>query len=1127
MKLLEFGKAMPCRGSALKKLLLIMKLTTSLLLFAVMQVSANGFSQVISISKKNVALGKIFSEIQQQSGFSLLYNSRLIKTAKNIDINVRNVSVEEALSQCLKGLPLTYVISEKIIIIREKEKTEETEVVAPDQPVTGTITDSTGKPLDGASVFIKELKLGTRTNANGVFLFSNVPPGTYTLTISYVGYEAASQTITVGNQTVNVSLSLKAEENKLQDVVVTTALGIQRKAKSITYATQSVAGSELTRVKDVNPFNSLIGKVAGLQINRSSSGIGGSVRITLRGNKSTRNNQPLYVIDGVPMTNTEGSGSDDAFGGTTDKGDILSMLNPDDIENINVLKGASASALYGSQGSNGVILITTKKGKAGNVKIDFSSDFTLDKAAYTPNLQYKYGQTVAGAMESWGAAGNFADPVKDFFNTGKTFINSVSLSGGTDQVQNYFSYANTENSGIMPTTTFRQNAFTFRQSGKFLDNKLSFDGTIMYSDQRVHNRVSSGIYYNPLTGLYLFPRGLDFNKYKNSYEYFSSTRNMYLQDWWNINADAGMTGQDNQQNPYWIMNRNPNDQKRQNLIATVSLGYPLTSWLRIQARGTLNKLWDDFNRNSYAGTQAVLSGVNGRYQLEELEGRSLYGDILLTGSRNLSPDFGLNFTLGTSINDFKQTGYKLDAKNLVIPNVFQLSNLSQTAPVDKLYEFETIQRWQRQSVFATASINYQEKIYVDLTARNDWSSTLAFTPNMDKGYFYWSAGIGAVLTDLVRMPAAINYGKVRFSYAEVGNDVKYFSTLPTNKLSAGVLTAPNSGPYKGIALKPELNKSYEIGTEWRLFNNRLNFDFTWYKSNVLNQYVEIDVPLGFLTSKAFLNAGNIQNKGIELSLGYDVFKDRTVNWNTAINFTRNKNTVVRLAPGLSDVYKGLGGSYYVLRVGGSFGDLWGKTFLRDKASGNIVVDATGRPQGGPDGYLGNTNPDFMLGWNNTVRIKRFTIGVLVDGRFGGKVLSLTQGYLNSFGVSRESADARDAGGVIINAVKVSGGAWTGPIPADQYYQGIGNRGGIDEAFIYSATNARLRELSVSYTIPATTKVIKNIRIGLIARNLFFIKRDAPYDPELSISTGTNKAEGFDVFGLPSTRSFGLNLKCAF
>ncbi|MFZ4262388.1 carboxypeptidase-like regulatory domain-containing protein, partial [Sphingobacterium sp. HJSM2_6] len=381
--------------------------------------------------------------------------------------------------------------------------------------LTGTVLDATtNDPISGVTVRVQGSTKATSTDEAGKFSIE-VPAGSLTLTFSTLGYSSLEKTVSA--QENNLTIKLTSSSNAIEDVVV-TALGIERKAKSLTYSTQVVKGEDLTRVKDANPMNNLTGKVSGVQINRSNSGIGGSVNIVLRGFKSGRSNQPLYVIDGLPITNTSGSGSEGAFGGDTDRGDVLSTLNADDIASINVLKGASASALYGSQGANGAIMITTKKGAAGNMKIDISSGLTADQAYYLPKLQYRYKQTTADSEESWGEKGTFNDHVDGFYDTGTTYINSVSLSGGSDRMQNYFSYANTSNKGILPTNTFKQHSATVRNTSNFFDSKLIFDGSLMYSNQDIHNRPSSGLYFNALSGLYMFPRGLDFNKYK-TYEY--------------------------------------------------------------------------------------------------------------------------------------------------------------------------------------------------------------------------------------------------------------------------------------------------------------------------------------------------------------------------------------------------------------------------------------------------------------------------------------------------------------------------------------------------------------------------------------------------------------------------------
>ncbi|WP_443944086.1 hypothetical protein ACJVDH_14330 [Pedobacter sp. AW1-32] len=502
---------------------------------------------------------------------------------------------------------------------------------------------------------------------------------------------------------------------------------------------------------------------------------------------------------------------------------------------------------------------------------------------------------------------------------------------------------------------------------------------------------------------------------------------------------------------------------------------------------------------------------------------------MLIGNKRINDDFKTNFTAGASINDEKTKGFNIDATTLRVPNVFNVANILQSDPATgfTLTEVSPARR-QAQSIFASTNIGYKEKIYLDLTARNDWSSTLAYTPTAKKGYFYWSAGLSVLLTDLFKIPG-LDFAKIRGSYAKVGNDISPYASYPLATLNSGNLAPNISGPYMDIPLRPETIQNFEVGTELRFLNNRLSLDFTFYNGNTIDQYFEITAPVGFLYSRAYFNAGNIRNRGVEISLSYDVFKNNQLSWNTSFNFTANRNKILELAPGIigEDVAYTIGG-YNVLRQGGSFGDLWGTTFLRD-AAGNIVVSENGTPQSsGISGYLGNSNPKAMLGWNNNFRIKHFSIGLLIDGRFGGQVMSLTQAYLNSYGVSQESADARADGGINISAVTANGASWSGAIPAQAYYTGIGNRTGINEGMIYSATNIRLREFSVSYTIPLQSKKISNLSIGLLARNLFFFQKDAPYDPELSMSTATNGAgQGVDVFGLPTTRSYGINLKCSF
>ena len=1099
----------------------------------------------------------VLKELNKFKGVYFMFSNQALSTKIVNPVTDMQEDVEVILEKMLKNTGLTFkkINAKTFVILSEKEaeknkmdlQAEGYSQMVPalnempakgmaDDVIAGKITDKNGNPVSGVSITVKGTSRGTSTNENG--LFSIQAKKGEVLMISSVGYEL--QQITVGNDN-NVAIQLVEKNSQLNEVVV-TALGIQRKAKSLTYATQKVSNTELTTVKDANVINNINGRIAGVTVNKSASGAGGSARVILRGQKSTRENQPLYVIDGVPMSNYSpaqptdvwGQGSGSGSGGR-DGGDGISNINPDDIETISVLKGAAASALYGSQGNNGVILITTKKGKSGQVKVDFSSSFTADKAAYLPKLQWDYKQGNAGTASagsfSWGPAGSSPDHVKDFFRTGSTWINSLSVSGGTDKAQTYFSYSNTNSNGILATNTFNRHNFSVRETMKMLDDRLTLDANVIVASQKVHNRATSGLYYNPLTGLYLMPRGLDFNKYKNNFEYFSPTRNVMLQDWWNINYDANLAGDDNQQNPYWVLNRDKTDDKLFRVFGSLVLKYKLTKDLSIQARGNVDKSNSNYELKAYAGTQGTLADANGRYTLDKQDNTQLYGDLIATYNKQITHKFGVVATVGSSIQDL-HTGYQdfYDSKGggLVFANQFNVGNINLTPGSGSSY-FQAGNRKQLQSVFASVNLNFDSKYYLDVTARNDWSSALAFTPK--NNYFYPSVGGNAILSDIFKLPTAVSFAKLRAAYAQVGSDVATYSTNPLNLIRNGQLSSNDKGPLPGTYLKPELSTSTEIGTEWRFLNSHLGFDITWYKSNTKNQYFELSsTSLGTGLSKFYLNAGNIQNSGIEATVDYNSALSRNIKWTTSLNITANKNKIVDLAsqipPNVN--YKitdgGVNNYNLVIRKGGSFGDITGMQFLRD-AAGNIVVDATtGAPQAGEFGVVGNPNPKLVLGWSNSFTIKNnLSVSFLINGRFGGKVMSITQAVLDQYGVSKASADARRNGGVDIAASKVGGGAYSGKIPAETFYTTVGGRAGITEYYMYDATNIRLQELAIGYKLKVSRSVIKDLHISLVGKNLFFFSKKAPFDPETSMSTG-NGLQGVDVFGLPSVRSLGLNVQ---
>jgi TonB-linked SusC/RagA family outer membrane protein len=1009
--------------------------------------------------------------------------------------------------------------------------------VIPNQDViTGTVRDSTGTALPGVSVVIKGTTKGTQSDANGHFSLSANPGDV--LVFSYIGY--TTKEVTVGNEK-NIIVTLAGSNNELTQVVV-TALGVKRSQKSLTYATQQINGKEINEVKTDNLMNSLNGKVAGLDIQPSASGVGGSVKVQLRGSRSfASTNQPLYVIDGVPMASPTNVGGqlpasntavavtagqpNDNYGGNPDGGDGISNLNPDDIESITVLEGASAAALYGSQAANGVILITTKKGKAGHTEIHFNSSFQASNAVSLPKFQNQYGQTSSTATTSWGPGTSTSeDDLKQFFQTGTNWTNSIDLSAGNEIAQTYFSYANTTANGIEPGNKLQRNNFDLRETGHFLNNKLTVDGNVNYIDQNVVNSPEIGMYLNPLVGLYLFPRGLDITPYKTNYLNAGQT-GFARQNWFESGDDS------QEQNPWWIVNKEGNDLRRSRIIFNGSAKYDFTNWFNVQVRGSLDRTSDNYNRDLYSGTISTFnSNGNGGYTLNTQVTEQKYADAIANFNPGKFGDFKLDGLVGASIMDNQLGGLNFTG-NLSTPDFFTPFNILPTQNWGTSFH----QHVQTQSVFENANLSYKNAIFLALTNRTDWNSTLAYTSKVS--YDYPSVGLSAVLSELFTMPQAVSYAKVRASYAQVGNGLPWGLSLIQNTQSASTYSLLINTAQSLHTLKPEDTHSWELGTDWKFMDNRINFSFTYYNTHTYNQYIALTPPPATLISVGYVNAGDIQNTGIEASLGIDVVRGKAFTWNTSFTASANKNKIIEVDPADNlnlAVLTGSAGSSFgyesVIAKGGSYGDIYGYTTKRN-AAGQIVLTGTDAssyaPQKNPGAmtYVGNPNPKFQLGWSNSFDFGRFNLNFLVDGKFGGQVLSLTQAMMDSYGVSEATGNARAAGGVAVNAVNASGAPVTS-VNALNWYQAIGGRNATTDQYIYSATVVRLRQAALGYTWPVSNSVVKNVKLSLIGRNLLYFYKKAPFDPEIATSTG-NGLSGVDLFNQPATRNVGLDLNVTF
>ena len=991
--------------------------------------------------------------------------------------------------------------------------------------VKGVVCDAQGEAIVGVNIIEKGTMNGVTTDRRGKFSLEVDLHGT--LIVSFVGYR--TRIIPVEGRTDFV-ITLEHDYILLDDVIV-TALGLQKKESALSYAAIQVDKDELVRVKNPNMIVALMGKVAGMQVNRSSSGMGGAVKVVMRGNRSVAgNNQPLYVIDGVPMLNESSEQPYTAIGGTADAGnrdagDGISNLNPEDIESISILKGAPAAALYGTQAANGVILITTKKGLAGKQEVAFTSSVAFDKAMMLPKLQNHYG--MSDEIESWGERENITtgNPIPSFFRTGVTAIHSLSFMTGNERVQTYFSYANTMGKGILGKHELSKHNINFRETATFYEGRLKIDGNVNLLSQHVKNRpVPGGFYMNPLVGLYRFPRGMDITEYKEHFEVWSEERHLNVQNWHAPTEDF-------EQNPYWIQERITSRDQRTRVIASLALNLKITNCFSVQARGNVDYVNDKFRQKYYASTAPALAGNNGRYIDSGNEQVQTYGDVIGTYKGKFS-DFSLDVSLGVSISRKKANELRYDSKtaSLKFANVFNIANINMNTSAYISERIDAIR--EIQSLFVTAQIGFRDYLFLDVSARNDWSSTLAYTSRESRGFFYPSIGVSCLMNRVLKLPEQVTSGKVRVAWSKVGNDIPLYITNPVaHVLAGGGIQASDAASFE--EMKPEMSLSVEVGTEWKFFDSRLHIDFTYYQTHTKNQFFKLPAKDGDEYAYRYVNAGNIQNTGVELMIEGTPVEIKNFSWKTGINYAFNKNKVVRLHVELP-VFQygpyGFSSSYAMkLKKGGSFGDIYGKAFKRD-TDGKILYETDGERQGLPmiegDGNtvkVGNANPDFTLGWTNAFSWKGLELSLLVDGRYGGKVLSQTQADMDMYGVTKVTGDARDRGYVMLEGEKITN--------VKGFYKSIvRGRAGVTEYYMYDATNFRLRELALGYTFPKcwmeATKFFRDVQLAFTARNLFFIYKEAPFDPDLILSTG-NDNQAIEVYGMPTTRSMGFSLRVMF
>ena len=1101
--------------------------------------TASAQSVPVTLRVSDAPLEQVLSAIEKQTTYLFVYDKN-VDVARRVSIDVKDTPLNNVLNTLFQSSDIAYAVENTSIVLSQKAPAAQ-----PGQPVTvtGKVVDASGMPVIGAAVIVKGTTIGTSTGVDGDFSLQVPPPSAdAVLEINYLGYEPIAQT--VGSRT-NITFTLRESAVDV-DAVVVTALGIKRSEKALSYNVQQVNSEDIVANKDVNFINSLSGKVAGVTINSSSGGVGSASRVVMRGQKSiSQTSNALYVIDGVPMfTTARDGGTEFASQGTTDP---IADINPEDIESMSVLNGAAAAALYGSDAANGAIVVTTKRGKAGYTSVTVSSNTEVMSPFVLPEFQNRYGtgdlnSSEGSIVRSWGNRLNSSNymgysPRDDYFQTGVTGTESVSLSTGTEKNQTYFSAAAVNSRGVIPNNGYDRYNFTFRNTTSFLGDKLKLDVGASYVMQKDRNMTNQGTYNNPLVGAYVYPRGNDWADIE-MYERYDPARRLYTQ-YWPV-GDAGMT----MQNPYWINYRNLRENNKDRYMLNAALSYDVLDWLNVSGRIRVDNSSNDYTEKFYASTftQLTEGSKNGLYGITKTKDKQVYGDVLVNINKTFGEDWSLQANAGASISDMRYDAMKVrgpipdgeitDEKPL-LANVFNVQNLSNTSKTKRLQEGW---REQTQSIFASVEIGFKNTYFLTLTGRNDWPSQLAGEHSVKSSFFYPSVGASVVLSQLIpEMPKNLSYVKLRASYASVGVAFERYLANPRYSWSESGLNWSTQTRFPIYNLKPERTKSFEVGLTMR-FLRHFNLDFTYYNTKTQDQTFEPNISTGSGSSKLTIQSGNVRNRGFEVALGYSNTWGK-FSWDSNYTLSANKNKILSLAddvvnPETGEHFSvdqldmgGLADARFILREGGTLGDFYSRIDLKRDSNGAVYINEKGEIASESitdvNSYikLGSVLPDANMAWRNDFRWRNFNFGFMVSARLGGVVFSRTQAMLDYYGVSEVSAAARDAGGVMINGGDL--------VDANKWYTAIGSGNSVPQYYTYSATNVRLQEASIGYTIPKKKLGdICEITLSLVGRNLWMIYNKAPYDPE-TVATVNSYYQGIDYFMSPSTRNIGFNLRLKF
>lgn len=1030
--------------------------------------------------------------------------------------------------------------------------------------LSGTVLGGPDKhPLERASVVVKGAGRGTLTDSHGDFSLK-VKSGDI-LIISALGYKVKQINI---DRQIKIIVTLSSSEKELEDVTVVTALGIKRQERSLGYATQIITNEQLTDAQSGNWTDALSGKVAGLDMVRSNSGPGGSNKIILRGeNNLTGDNEALIVVDGVVINqgsgrrsgtnsgeSTYGTGSDNM---PADYGSNLNDLNPDDIESVTVLKGPGAAALYGQRGANGAIIVTTKSGsKRNKLNITVRSNANIEEINRWPDLQYEYGQGLDGAdyysyLASKDGANTgstssaygprfdgqmfyqydpvtqtqdsvrtpwvpYKDKIREFFTNGQTFTNSVSVDGGSGKTTSRFSFTNVQNKWIIPNTGYSRNTVSMAFNTKFND-KLTISSKVNYTNKNSDNLPGAGYGNQSLMYWFIFWQpNADLDWLKNY--------------WVNGEEQKGIKYPYSSypENPYAISYEYINKLNRNALTGNVQATYQINKHLSLQARTSMDFAYEQRaqERPWDAGTKMP----KGSYREQHIFSMEVSSDFMLRYEKEFNKDFKFTTSLGGSILRDRYTRDETRADSLVYPGIYTFANSAsvlQSYPVQSKYAIN--------SFYGLITTAYKNYLFLDLTGREDWNSVLA-TPirTSNAGFFYPSVNMSFVLSDAIKLPTAISFAKLRLSASSVGSGqtTPYrtaFNYSTAGSLYEGGLQNPSTIPNPD--LKPLKTITYEVGTNVALFNNRLSFDVAIYTGNTKNQILSriIDRSSGY--GYAVFNAGQINNKGIEVTLQATPVKTTNFKWNTTINFSSNRNTVKELLDSNVVLYKGpQGGTQIIAKPGGSLGDLYGIGFER-APDGQVIYDensGVAKLQSEVK-YLGNTTPKGRVSLGNKFNYKRFSLNLLFDAQYGAVGYSLTAYKMAEQGKTTNTLPGRYNGLIGHGVVQNSDGSYRKndviAKDVDEFYRAMyGADNG--EGSTFSTDFIKFREATISYSLPQklTRRLgLDKVSIGIYGRDLIIWSPWPDFDPEFGTLSGTDIIKGFEIGQFPSSRSFGANL----